>query len=344
MTVKRITYAAAINDALRIEMERDPTVFLLGEDIGKPGGIYTVTRGLYDQFGAERVMDTPIAEAGFVGLATGAAAAGLRPVVEIMFVEFMLVAADQIMNQAAKLHFLSGGQITVPLTIRTQQGIVGGGGAQHSQSLESVFASVPGLSIALPYTPADAKGLIATAIRSDEPTLVIEHKGLYFTKGDVPEGEHLVPFGKAAVRRAGDDVTLVGFSRSVEWCLQAAEQLADKHGVSAEVVDLRSIVPLDVPTLVESVGKTGRCVVVQEAPGSASTAGQVASIVTEQCWSELRAPVARVTGLDMPVPYAKTLEDVWRPSSDDVIAAALHAVGEPAASSRRDRTTASPGR
>ena len=318
-----MSYAAALNDALRIELERDASVFLIGEDIGKTGGVYTVTKGLHDDFGPDRVMDAPIAEAGFLGLATGAAAAGMRPVVEIMFMEFMLVAADQIINQATKLHFLSGGQIDVPLTIRTQQGIVGGGGAQHSQSLESIFACVPGLAIALPYTPADAKGLLATAIRSDEPALIIEHKGLYFTKGEVPTGEHLVEFGQAMVRREGTDVTLVGFSRSVEWCLAAADQLAAEHGLSAEVIDLRSIVPLDMDTIAQSASKTGRCVIVQEAPGTASMAGDIASRVTEACWSDLSAPVGRVTGLDMAVPYAKKLEERWRPSVADVVSAAL---------------------
>jgi acetoin:2,6-dichlorophenolindophenol oxidoreductase subunit beta len=325
---RSITYAAAVNEALAIELERDPSVFLIGEDIGVQGGMFTVTTGLYDRFGSERVMDSPIAEAGFVGLGIGAAVGGLRPVVEVMFMDFMMVAADQILNQATKIRFLSGGQLTVPLTIRTHQGIsTGGSGPQHSQSMESIFAHVPGLAIATPFTPADAKGLLATAIRTDEPTLVIEHKGLYFSKGEVPEGEYLVPFGQAAIRRAGTDVTLIGFSRSVEWCLAAAEVLERDHGLSAEVIDLRTLVPLDYETLADSVSRTGRAVVVHESPGTASIGGDIASTLTELCWGELTGPIHRVVGLGMPVPYARTLEDLWRPSVTDVVASALQVAG-----------------
>jgi len=331
---RTLTYAAAVNEALAIELARDPSVILLGEDIGVQGGMFTVTTGLYEEFGPDRVMDTPIAEAGFVGLATGAAIAGMRPVVEVMFIDFLLVAADQVINQAAKLRFMSGGQLTVPLTIRTQQGIAAGGsGPQHSQSLESIFAHVPGIAVATPYTPADAKGLLATAIRTDEPTLIIEHKGLYFTKGEVPEGEHLVPFGQASVRRKGADLTLIGFSRSVEWCLAAAARLADQHGIDAEVIDLRTLVPLDVDTLARSVATTGRAVVVQESPRAASVGTDIATTLTERCWDDLLAPVRLVTGLGMPVPYARTLEEQWRPSADDVVAGALATVGRASAES-----------
>jgi acetoin:2,6-dichlorophenolindophenol oxidoreductase subunit beta len=325
---RSITYAAAINEALAIELARDPSVFLIGEDIGVQGGMFTITSGLYDQFGADRVMDSPIAEAGFVGLGIGAAAAGMRPVVEVMFMDFMMVAADQVLNQATKLHFMSGGQVTVPLTIRTQQGIgSGGSGPQHSQSLESLFVHVPGLAIAVPFTAADAKGLLATAIRTDEPTLVIEHKGLYFMKGEVPEGDYLVPFGQAAIRRQGTELTLAGFSRSVEWCLAAAEQLAQEHDISAEVIDLRTLVPLDLDTLADSVSRTRRAVLVQESPQAASIGGDIASTLTELCWGELDAPIHRVSGLGMPVPYARTLEEQWRPSAGDVVAAALQVMG-----------------
>ena len=323
---RTLTYAAAINEALVLELERDPSVMVLGEDIGEPGGVFTVTAGLYDRFGPERVMDTPIAEAGFVGLATGAAAAGMRPVVEIMFMEFLMVAADQILNQAAKLRYMSGGQVSIPLTIRTQQGIAGGGGAQHSQSMEALFAHVPGLAVAVPYSPADAKGLVATAIRSDEPALIIEHKGLYFTKGEVPEGEHLVPFGKANVVRNGTDVTLIGWSRSVEWCLGAADVLAAEDGVSAEVIDLRTVVPMDLATLAESVEQTGRAIVVQEAPRVASISGEVVSALTERCWESLEAPIGRVSGLDITIPYAKPLEDRWHPTVADVVQAARNSL------------------
>jgi pyruvate dehydrogenase E1 component beta subunit len=324
-----ITYAKAINEALAIELERDPNVVVLGEDIGPGGGVFTITAGLHERFGGKRIIDTPIAEAGFVGLATGAAIAGLRPVVELMFVEFALVAADQLFNQAGKLRFMSGGQFDVPITIRTQQGIAGGGGPQHSQSLDTLFAHIPGFAVAVPATAADAKGLTATAIRMDDPTVVIEHKGLYFTKGEVPDGEHVVPFGQAAVRRQGTDVTLIGYSRAVQWCLEAAEQLA-ADGISTEVIDLRTLVPLDMDTVAESVSRTSTAVVVTEAPGFASMASEIAAQVTERCWGDLDAPVLRVTGLDMAVPYARTLEQYWLPSVADIVLAARRATGREA--------------
>jgi pyruvate dehydrogenase E1 component beta subunit len=324
MTTTTMTYAKAINDALAIELERDPNVVLLGEDIGPGGGVFTVTAGLHDRFGEHRVVDTPIAEAGFVGLATGAAIAGLRPVVELMFVEFALVAADQLFNQAGKIRFMSGGQFDVPLTIRTQQGISGGGGPQHSQSIDAIFAHIPGFAVAVPATPADAKGLMAAAIRMDEPTIVIEHKGLYFTKGEVPDGEHVVPFGQAVVRRRGTDVTLIAYSRAVHWCLEAAERLAGL-GLEAEVIDLRTIVPMDIDTVEASIARTARAVVVTEAPGHAGMASEIVAQIIERCWGHLDTPVSRVTGLDMPVPYARTLEQQWLPSIDDIIAAACRA-------------------
>lgn len=321
------TYAKALNDALWSEMERDSSVHVLGEDVAI-GGVYTVTQGLKDHFGRERVLDTPIAEAGFTGVAIGASALGLRPVVEIMFVEFTLVAADQLLNQATKLQFMSGNEMQLPVTIRTQQGIAGGGGPQHSQSMESVFLQVPGLAVALPSTPADAKGLLTAAIRADHPTLVIEHKALYFTKGEVPVGEHLVPFGQAAVRREGRDVTLVAWSRAVFWALEAAERLAE-HGVQAEVIDLRTLAPLDEEALRSSITKTGAAVIVQEAPGTASIASDIASKLTQQTWRSLRAPILQVCGLDMPVPYSRYLETEWLPSVDEIVAAALRVNSEP---------------
>lgn len=317
---RTLTYAKALNEALTQEMERDPAVHVIGEDISF-GGVYTVTKGLLDRFGPERVRDTPIAEAGFTGMATGAAILGMRPIVELMFVEFTLVAADQFLNQAAKIAFLSGDEIEVPVTFRTQQGIVGGGGPQHSQSLESIFLHVPGLAVALPSCAADAKGLLAYAIRADYPTLVIEHKALYFTKGEVPDGDHLVPFGKAAIRREGTDVTLIAWSRAVSLAMEAALHLQGAYGISAEVVDVRTLAPLDEETLRGSIQKTGAAVVVQEAPGTASMAAHIASTMTQQAWKELKAPILQVCGLDMPIPYAQNLERQWLPSVEDIVAA-----------------------
>jgi pyruvate/2-oxoglutarate/acetoin dehydrogenase E1 component len=319
------TYAQALNEALRQELARDSDVVLMGEDIGI-GGVFTVTSGLLDEFGHDRVIDTPIAEAGFIGVAAGAAVSGARPVVELMFVDFTLVAADQLFNQIPKLAALSNGKYRVPLTIRTQQGIAGGGGPQHSQSLEALFAHIPGFAVALPYTPDDAKGLLTTAIRMDEPTIVIENKALYFTKGDVPTGEHLVPFGKARIRRQGDDVTLVAYSQAVGWCLQAAERLESEDGISAEVVDLRTIVPLDMSTVAQSVSRTRAAVMVQESSGFVSLASEVAAQIAERCWGSLSGPVQRVCGLDLTIPYSHPLERRWLPSVDDIVEAARRSV------------------
>jgi len=322
-----ITYAAAINQALALALETDPDVFLLGEDIGSGGGVYKVTKGLYEQFGADRVVDTPISEAEFVGLAAGAAIAGMRPVAELMFVDFALVAGDQLFNQVAKLGYLSGGKLRVPLTVRTQQGISGGGGSQHSQSLETLFAHMPGFAVAMPATPADAKGLLTAAIRMDEPTVFIEHKGLYFTKGQVPTGEHVVPFGVASVRRDGGDITLVSYSRGVHWCLEAAEELSARHGVEATVIDVRTIVPLDIETVAESVARTHAVVVVHESARTAGMGAEIASQLTERCWSDLRAAPRRVAGLDIPVPYSRPLEQRWLPQVQSVVSCVLETVG-----------------
>lgn len=316
-----LTYREAVREALALEMERDFDVFMIGEDIGDYGGVFKVTLGLLDQFGPLRVIETPIAEAGFVGAAIGAAMTGKRPVVEIMFSDFLLVAADQLLNQAAKMRFISGNQWRVPLTVRTQHGVGSGTAAQHSQCFEALFMNIPGFTVALPSTPADAKGLLATAIRDDDPSLVIEHKMLYAEKGVVPEGEYLVPFGQAAVRRSGRDVTIVSYSRSMLTVLAAADTLA-KEGIDAEVVDLRTIVPLDWATVVESVARTGRLIVVHEGHRSAGVGAEVAAQVMERAWEYLDAPVRRVCGLDIPVPYAEPLEQAWLPQPADVVAAA----------------------
>ena len=321
-----ITYAQALNEAMAGEMARDPGVFIMGEDIAEPGGMFTVTRGLLQMFGADRVIDAPIAENGFLGLGVGAAIAGMRPIIELMFIDFALLAADQILNQATKMSFLSGGQARVPLTIRTQQGIVGGGGAQHSQSLEALFASVPGLAIAMPAIPADAKGLLTAAIRSNDPVMVIEHKGLYFSKGEVPEGDHVVPLGSAVVRYSGTDVTVVAYSGAVRVALEAAEQLKTE-GISVEVVDLRTIVPLDLATIVSSVEKTGRLVVAHESSVFGGMGGEIVACITEKAWSSLKSAPLRVGGLDMPIPYARSLEQLWLINSADISRAVKKALG-----------------
>jgi pyruvate dehydrogenase E1 component beta subunit len=329
-----LNYREAIREALALELERDPDVFILGEDIGDHGGVFKVTDGLKARFGPRRVLDTPISEAAFVGTAIGAAMVGKRPVVELMFMDFALVAADQLFNQAAKMRFLSGDQFRVPITIRTQQGVGNGTAAQHSQSFEALFMHIPGFAVALPSTPADAKGLLTSAIRMDDPAIVIEHKALYATKGDVPEGEYLVPFGQAAVRRSGGDVTIVSWSRSVQVCLAAADRLAER-GVEAEVMDLRTLVPLDETSVIDSVSRTGALVVVHEGHRNAGVGAEVAARITENAWSALRSPVRRVAGLDMPVPYASSLEAAWLPSPDEVVAAAM-ATQEPGRAGERE--------
>lgn len=332
--IRLLSYREAIREALALELERDPDVFILGEDIGDHGGVFKVTDGLKARFGPRRVLDTPISEAAFVGTAIGAAMVGKRPVVELMFMDFALVAADQLFNQAAKMRFLSGDQFRVPITIRTQQGVGNGTAAQHSQSFEALFMHIPGFAVALPSTPADAKGLLTSAIRMDDPAIVIEHKALYATKGDVPEGEYLVPFGRAAVRRSGGDVTIVSWSRSVQVCLAAADRLAER-GVEAEVMDLRTLVPLDETSVIDSVSRTGALVVVHEGHRNAGVGAEVAARITENAWSALRSPVRRVAGLDMPVPYASSLEAAWLPSPDEVVAAAM-ATQEPGRAGERE--------
>lgn len=322
---RTLTFREAVREALEHELARDPRTFIMGEDIGAYGGVYKTTAGLLERFGPERVIDTPIAEAGFVGAAIGAALTGKRPIVEIMFMDFVLVAADQLLNQAAKLRFLSGDSVRVPLTVRTQHGVGAGTGAQHSQCFEALFAHVPGFAVAVPAFPADAKGLLATAIRTDDPCLVVEHKALYPLKGDVPEGEYLVPFGQARIVEAGDDVTIVAYGRAVHTALAAAASLRERDGVAAEVIDLRTIVPLDTATILGSVRRTGRLVVVHEAHRNAGFGAEVAARIGELAWGDLRAPIRRVAGLDMPVPYSQPLEAAWLPQPDDVVAA-VHSV------------------
>ncbi len=316
----KLKYREALRDALREEMERDPSVFCIGEGIGERGGSYKVTEGLIAQFGAGRVIDTPLSEAGFVGLGAGAAIAGSRPVVEMLFVDFLLLAMDQVVNQAAKYRFMSGGQGHVPLVIRTQGGAGNSLAGQHSQSLEALFYHVPGLKVVMPSTPADAKGLLKSAIRDDDPVIFIEHKLLYLTDGEVPEDEDfLVPLGRADVKRPGSDVTLVAWSHMVTKSLKAAEQLADE-GISVEVLDLRTLTPMDTGAVLESVGRTGRLVIAQEAVKRGGVASDVAAMVAELAFGRLRAPIVRVAGKNTVIPFNLALERASVPQVDDIVA------------------------
>jgi pyruvate dehydrogenase E1 component beta subunit len=329
--MRRVRYRRAINEALREEMQRDERVFCIGEDLREPwGGTYKVTEGLSTEFGDARVLNTPIAENGIVGAALGAALTGLRPVVEMMYLDFACYAMDQIVNQVAKIRYMTGGQCSVPLVIRGPQGGYKSSAAQHGQTLEAWFAHVPGLLVAVPSAAADAKGLLKTAIRLDDPVLFLEHKSLYLEAGEVPEGEHLVPLGKADVKRAGSDVTVVAWAKMVAMSLEAADLLA-AEGIDVEVVDLRTLVPLDEEAVLESVGRTGRLVVVQEAHRRGGFGGEVASLVAERAFAELRAPVERVAALDVPLPMAPNLERSVLPSVDSIVAAVRSCVGAGAA-------------
>jgi len=314
-----LTCRDALNQAMHEEMERDPAVFILGEDVGLYEGSFKVTRGLLARFGEKRVLDTPIAEAGIVGMACGAAMAGLRPIAELMTVNFAIVAMDQIINHAAVIHYMFGGQLTVPFTIRAP----GGGGhqlgAQHSHSLEALFAHCPGLRVVVPSVPADAKGLLKSAIRSDDPVMFLEHEGLYATKGEVPDGEHIVPLGVADIKRPGRDVTLITVSRMVYVCLEAAKVLA-REGIEAEVLDLRSLNPLDMETVLASVRRTHRAVTVEESWLSYGWGGEVVARVMEEAFDDLDGPVLRVGGADVPMPYAKNLEQAAIPDAARVAA------------------------
>lgn len=316
--MSEITYAQALNDALREEMRRDDRIFLMGEDIGHHGGIFRVTKDLIDEFGAERVRDTPISEAAFVGLGIGAAIMGMQPVVELLFMDFVLVSADQIINQAAKLRYMSGGKLEIPITIRTQQGGGRGNGAQHSQSFESWLAQVPGLIIVAPSTPADAKGLLKSAIREPNPVVFIEHKLLYNTKGEVPDGDYTIPIGKAEIKRYGRDVTVVSFSRTLLFALEAAEELSNKQ-IEAEVIDLRTIEPLDMGTIIDSVKGTGRLLVVHESHSNCGIGAEIITRISEQAPDVLISPARRLGARHIPIPVAAPLENYVLPQVVDVI-------------------------
>ncbi|MFQ3662027.1 MAG: alpha-ketoacid dehydrogenase subunit beta [Chloroflexaceae bacterium] len=336
--VRTLSYREAINEALRIEMRRDPTVILMGEDVtGAPhsdaeahldawGGVLGVTKGLVQEFGRERVRDTPITESGFMGAGVGAAATGLRPVVELMFIGFAGVCLDQIVNQGAKMRYMFGGKARIPLTIRTMIGAGFRAAAQHSDSIYSTFVHFPGIKVVAPATPADAKGLLAAAIRDDDPVIFCEHKVLYDSRGPVPEGEYVIPLGQADIKREGDDVTIVAISRMVLHALQAADDLA-ASGINAEVVDLRSLSPLDEATVLASIRKTGRLVVVDEDNPRCSVAGDIATLAATQALEYLNAPVKLVTAPHTPVPFSPALEDLYVPSPERIVAAARSAVG-----------------
>jgi pyruvate dehydrogenase E1 component beta subunit len=315
-----LTYRDALNQALREEMRRDDRVFLMGEEVGVYQGAYKVSRGLLDEFGPMRIVDTPITELGFAGVGVGAAMVGLRPVIEFMTWNFALLAIDQVVNSAAKMRYMSGGQVGVPIVFRGPGGAALQLAAQHSQALESWYAHVPGLKVVAPATPADAKGLLKASIRDENPVVFIEGEMLYNLKGEVPEGEHVVPLGKADVKRPGSDVTLVCHSKTVALALKAAEQLAADE-VETEVVDLRTIRPLDEATILESVGRTHRCVVIEEGWHFAGVGAQVVDVIQRDAFDQLDAAVLRVTGADVPMPYNKQLERAAKADADKVVAA-----------------------
>jgi pyruvate dehydrogenase E1 component beta subunit len=315
-----LLYREALNQALREEMRRDPRIFLMGEEVGFYNGAFKVSKGLLDEFGARRVIDTPITEAGFTGVGIGAAMVGLRPIIEMMTFNFAILALDQIINNAVKVRYMSGGQLTVPIVIRGPGGPSRQLAAQHSQSLESLFCHIAGLSVVAPATPRDAKGLLKSAIRQNNPIIFIEGQELYSTKGDVPDGDYTIPIGRAEIKREGTDVTVIAWSKMLLLALRAAEQLA-KDGISAEVVDLRTLKPVDYDTLLGSVRKTGRAVIVEEGWEFCGLGAQIATDLYHRAFDAFDAPVERVTGYDVPMPYAKHLEQLALPTAERVIEA-----------------------
>ncbi len=316
------SYRDAIRDAMMEEMDRDPNVLIMGEDIGVYEGTFRITAGMLKKYGPKRVLDTPIAEAGMAGTAVGMAMLGLRPIVEMMTMNFSIVAADQILNHAAKVRYFSGGQVDVPIVIRGPQGAGVQLSAQHSQSFESFYGHFPGMYVVAPATPADAKGMLKTAIRGRDPVIFLESAALYGMKGEVPDdADFTVPFGQARVAREGSDVTIVSYSRMLQVSLTAAERLSKNEGIEVEVIDLRTIRPLDLEPAYASVSKTHRCVVVQEQWKPFGAAAEIAASITENNFDELDAPVERVTGEDVPMPYARNLELLATPHEEQVIAA-----------------------
>lgn len=320
MTNRKISFSDALREAMIEEMGNDPTVFLMGEDVGVFNGVFGVSAGMLEKFGEERVRDTPISEAAIVGAGLGAALVGMRPIVEIMFADFTTVAMDQIVNQAAKARYMSGGKANVALVMRVVNGAPGSAAAQHSQSPESWFMNVPGLKIAIPATPYDAKGLLKSAIRGADPVLFFEHKMLYAIEGDVPEEDYTIPFGEAAIRREGTDATVIAIGGVLPTVMQAAEQLANL-GISVEVVDPRTLVPFDAVAVLESVKKTNRAVIVHEAHRRAGPGAEIAALLAEEAIGYLDAPVVRIATKNVPFPYNPDLEQYILPTVDDVVTA-----------------------
>jgi pyruvate dehydrogenase E1 component beta subunit len=321
----RITMREAISQALWEEMEKDPNVFIMGEEVGVWGGTYAVTRGFYDHFGPKRVRDTPISEAAIVGAAIGASITGLRPVAELMTINFAFAAMDHIVNEAAKLHYMFNGQMVLPMVIRA----TGGGGRQlaatHSQTPDAIFAHFPGLKVVAPGTPADAKGLLKSAIRANDPVLFIEHATLYQSRGEVPEGDYTIPIGESKIQRPGSDVTIITYSKMLETSLKAADELA-KDGIEAEVVDLRTLRPLDMGPVIESFKKTNRAVVVEEGWPTYGIGAEISARIYEQAFDYVDAPIKRVAQLEVPLPYNRTLEQMALPQVENVVAAVKEVV------------------
>ncbi len=314
---REITFGEAIREALAEEMRRDPRVFIMGEDVAEAGTPFKVFSGLVEEFGPRRVMDTPISEAGFTAIAVGAAMTGMRPVVDIMFGDFITLTMDQMVNQAAKIHYMSGGKLTVPMVLRTTLGATRRSAAQHSQSLHAWFSHIPGLKVVLPSTPYDAKGLLKSAIRDDNPVAFFEDKMMFKIKGPVPVGEYLIPLGVADIKRAGDDITLVATSSMVQVALAAADLLA-REGLSAEVIDPRTTFPLDKQTLIESAKRTGRAMVIDEGYERYGVTAEIASVISEGAFYDLDAPVKRLGAMDVPIPFSPVLEDLTVPTAESV--------------------------
>ncbi|MFC1462124.1 alpha-ketoacid dehydrogenase subunit beta [Verrucomicrobiota bacterium] len=323
---RTIMFREALNEALKDEMQRDPTVFCMGVGIGQRGGSYKVTVGLLDEFGPKRVIDAPISEASFTGAGVGAAITGMRPVIEILFVDFSVLVFDQIINQAAKYRFMTGDKGRVPLVLRTQGGAGNGLAAQHSQSLEALYYHIPGLKLAVPSTPHDAKGLLTEAIRCEDPVIFMEHKLLYMAEGPVPEGEYTIEFGKGVVRREGTDATLLAWSNMMPRSLAAAERLA-AEGIEVEVIDPRTLVPLDKDLIIESARKTEHLVIVQEAVRRGGVASDIASMVQHEAFGYLDAPVEIIAGKNTPIPFNLNLEQVCIPQEEDIVAGVKRALG-----------------
>lgn len=320
---RQLTMAEAVREALAEEMRRDPSVFLMGEDVAEAGTPFKVLRGLVDEFGPDRVMDTPISEPGFTGIGLGAAMTGMRPVVDIMFGDFLFLALDQIANQAAKVHYMSGGKLKAPIVIRTTLGATRRSAAQHSQSLHALVSHIPGLKVALPSTPYDAKGLMKTAIRDDNPVVIFEDKMMYAVKGTVPDEDYTIPFGQADIKRSGNDITLVATSSMVYVALAAADLLA-KDAIAAEVIDPRTTVPLDAETLIRSAMKTGRAIVIDEGYQSYGVTAEIAAVIADGAFYQLDAPVKRMGAMDVPIPFSPALEDLTVPTAEKVAALAAN--------------------